>query len=243
MKWEKDLVKDIRTNSAWDDKDGDCRIMSGDDNPYDKLGGWEETSELSREALKERFLRVRDTCSAILEIGISRNGENSFTQVFLKNKKKETVYIGIDIDDKTYLNNDDDNVFTIRNTSSNIEENMKWINEIFDRCNLERKQFDFILIDGWHSINQCLIDWEYTELLGDTAIVCLHDSAYHPGPKPFVAALNTDIWCVEKNALKEPTDWGIAFAWNKNNTQWVPYEEGYVWDIGLADEGTISNSR
>ena len=93
MKWEKDLIKDIRTNSAWDDKDGDCRIMSGDDNPYYKLGGWKETSELSRDALKERFLRVRDTCSAILEIGISRNGPDSFTQVFLKNKKKETVYI------------------------------------------------------------------------------------------------------------------------------------------------------
>lgn len=242
MKWQNDLTGDIRTHTAWDDKDGDCRIMLGENNPFHKHGGWEETSEVSREILRERFMRVRDNCSAILEIGISRNGENSFTQVFLKNKKKETCYIGIDIDDKKYLNNDDENIFTIRNSSSNYTENVNWILEIFERCKLERKQFDFIFIDGWHSINQMLQDWEYTELLSENGIVGIHDTAYHPGPRVFVQALNTDIWSVEQNVIKEPNDWGIGFAWKKGNI-WTPSEQGYIWDIEPADEQTISQSR
>ena len=242
MKWQDDLVGDIRTHSAWDDKDGDRRIMIGDDNPYYKHGGWKETSELSRDALLERFLKVRDTCSAILEIGVSRNGPDSFTQVFLKNKKKETVYIGIDIEEKSHLNDVENNIYTIRNSSSKIDDNMKRINEIFEECKITRKEFDFIFIDGWHSINQCLLDWEYTKILGETAIVGLHDTAYHPGPKAFVAGLNTGIWHVEKNALSTPKDWGIGFAWKKNNT-WTPFTEGYIWDIEPADADTIANSR
>lgn len=234
MKWQEDLSYDIRTQTDWDNKDGDPRIS---------FKGWKEVTEANREVIKERFLRVRDNCSAILEIGISRNGPDSFTQVFLQNKKKETVYIGIDIDDKTYLNNIEQNIYTIQNSSSNYEENMKWINEIFDRCGLSRKEFDFIYIDGWHSINQCLDDWEYTNILGEKGIVGLHDTAYHPGPKAFVKALNRDSWIVEENVIQTSNDWGIGFAWKKKNDAWKTATPGYTWEIGEPDADVISRAR
>lgn len=238
MKWKQDLKYDIRTNTPWDDKDGDVRIMRGENNPFSLLGGWQETSELSREVLKDRFTKVLNNCSAILEIGISRNGDKSFTQIFLKNKKRETCYIGIDIDDKSYLVNQENNVYTIRNSSSNVMENKKWILEIFEKCNLKRKKFDFIFIDGWHSINQMLLDWEYTDLLSENGIVGFHDTAYHPGPKEFVKALNTDIWFVEKNAIHNPADWGIGFAWKKGTHE----ESGYIWNIEKATDDVIQRS-
>jgi hypothetical protein len=222
MQWENDLIKDIKYNTDWDDKDGDPRI------PFK---GWDEVTEADREALKERFLRVSENCSAILEIGVNRNGDGSFTQVFLKNKKRETIYIGIDIGDRDYLINEEENIFIIRADSSHYEENIKKIDECFEKCGVSRKEFDFIFIDGWHSINQCLKDWEYTSILGKNGIVGLHDTAYHPGPKVFIRNLNKDKWVVEENAIQTSDDWGIGFAWKKENNNWSPVEEGYEWKI------------
>ena len=233
-KWKEDLSYDIRTNSDWDNKDGDPRI------PFN---GWKEVTEANREVFKERFLRVKDYCSAILEIGISRNGPDSFTNVLLENKNKETVYIGIDTDDKNYLNDVDKNVYTIRNNSSNIHENINFINEIFDKCNVQRRQFDFIFIDGWHSINQCLNDWEYTSILGENGIVGLHDTAYHPGPKVFMKAISRDIWTVEDNVIETKDDWGIGFAWKKHNSNWTAVPRGYEWQIESPSEDVIQRAR
>jgi len=222
MKWKNDLIKDIRYLTPWDDSDGDPRI---------EFRGWAEVTEANRMVLRDRFLRVSENCSAILEIGVNRNGENSFTQVLLKNKKKETIYIGIDIDDREYLNNEEENIHVIRGDSSNYEENMKIINQIFEKCGATRKEFDFIFIDGWHSVNQCLKDCEYTNILGKNGIVGLHDTAYHPGPKVFMRNLNKDEWAVEANVIETSNDWGIGFAWKKDTNNWNPVPEGYEWKV------------
>ena len=73
-------------------------------------------------------------------------------------------------------------------------------------------QFDFIFIDGWHSINAVMTEWEYTRLLSPTGIVGFHDTNYHPGPKEFVDAINQEKWNVAKVC---PDDYGISFAWRK----------------------------
>jgi len=75
------------------------------------------------------------------------------------------------------------------------------------------KEFGFIFIDGWHSINQCLDDWEYTNILQSDGVVGFHDTSCHPGPAAFVKALNKDMWEVEENLT--PEDYGIGFAWQK----------------------------
>jgi predicted O-methyltransferase YrrM len=206
MKWEEDLTQDIRTNTAFDDSDGnDGRIQTPE--------GWAtppmEVMDDNRAALKDRFLRVRDNCQAILEIGVSRetNGEQTTTGILLANKHPDTIYVGIDIDDKSYLNDPSKNIYTIKASSMDLESNLAKIAEF------GVKEFGFIFIDGWHSINAVITEWEYTTLLSQHGIVGLHDTSQHPGPYYFVKALNKDRWHVEENVC--PTNHGIGFAWRK----------------------------
>lgn len=202
MKWEQDLTKDVRRGNEFDDRD------LPEDGTFEFVG-WAEVSDENRRLLKEQFLSVRDNCRAILEIGISRNGPESLTQIFLQNKKPETIYVGIDIDDKTYLDNAEQNVHTIKASSSDYAHCMNIIKS------LNVSEFDFIFIDGWHSINQVLADWEYTNILGPQGIVGFHDTAYHPGPKYFLPALDSSKWDVVVNAVEFINDWGIGFARRK----------------------------
>lgn len=200
MKWREDLSFEIRFHDERDDRDFPFQWPA---NPT------AEVTECNRSALLTKFLKVRDNAKAILEIGICRNAGDSFTHVFLKNKKPETIYVGIDLDDKSFLNDQSKNIHTIRGTSSSVLKNMR---TCYD---LGIKEFDFIFIDGWHSVNQVLIDWEYTRWLSKDGIVGFHDTSMHPGPQRFVAALNHNKWNVEQNACYE--DFGIGFAWKKSN--------------------------
>jgi hypothetical protein len=202
MKWEQDLIKDIRTNTEFDDQDG------GVEHPLEYRSWYrgEFTSE-NRMMLHDIFMQVRDNCPAILEIGVCRNEGDSSTWTFLKNKKPETIYIGIDLEDKSFLNDPANNVYTIRASSSDIDANMELIKS------LGVTEFGFIFIDGWHSINQVLTDWEYTKSLASDGVVGFHDTTVHPGPAAFVKALNKDLWNVEENLC--PEDHGIGFAWQK----------------------------
>lgn len=202
MKWKEDLVKDIRFNNNFDDSDDPIYGLHGGN--YDH----EEVTECNRSALLEYFLKVRDNCQAILEIGVGRNKEKSFATVFFDNKKEETVYIGIDIEDRSWLCECGENINTIEGDSSNFEEMV----EIFEK-HFSVKKFDFIFIDGWHSINQVLRDWEYTKLLSDKGIVGFHDTTAHPGPYYFVNNLDSNKWDVATNCC--PDDNGIGFVWRK----------------------------
>ena len=204
MKWQEDLIKDIRTNSSYDDADGNDDNLISRDIPGDYT--WREFSAGNREALAEYFLKTKDTCRAILEIGVARNREESSCHMFLSNKKDETTYVGIDIDDKSFLNDASKNIFTIQNSSSDYENNIEKIKSF------GVTELDFIFIDGWHSINQVLADWEYTKLLSANGIVALHDISEHPGPYHFIRNLNKDVWNVDLRCLN---DWGIGFVWKK----------------------------
>jgi len=203
MKWEQDLVRDIRTGTKYDDRDGDGGIQHPDMSRWP----WREVTEDNRLAFTERFLKVRDTCQSVLEIGVCNNLDESITYRFLEHKKPETIYVGIDIKDKSFLNDSSKHIYTIQGSSSQVEENIEKMKS------LGIKEFGFIFIDGWHSINQCLIDWEYTRLLAPNGIVGFHDTSVHPGPYHFIKALNKDIWEVEENVCT--SDWGIGFARKK----------------------------
>lgn len=197
MKWTDDLSYDIKTYTDFDDQDWPDVYCSSPT----------EVTDCNRAALLERFLRVKDTAKAVLEIGVCRNKEDSFTHVFLKNKNSKTIYVGIDLDDKSFLNDKENCIYTIQGTSSDVENNMNLCR------NFGVEQFDFIFIDGWHSINQVLIDWEYTRWLSPTGIVGFHDTSGHPGPRRFVSALDKNKWNVEENLCV--FDYGIGFTWKK----------------------------
>lgn len=194
MKWSFDLTRDIRTFTDFDDVDYQ---------PH-PLGHEQEITDCNLDSLINHFSKIKDHAKSILEIGVGRNGSRSFVHVFTEHKKKETVYIGLDIQDRSFLRDKENNIHTIQNNSSNYLENVKYFSEI------GVNEFDFIFIDGWHSINQVLEDWEYTNLLSDGGIVGFHDTTCHPGPSAFINALNRDKWEVVENCC--PLDWGIGFA-------------------------------
>jgi len=205
MRWVQDLTHDIRTHSGFDDSDFEHgRIQTPAGWTYPSI----EVSSDNCAALKERLLRVRDKCQAILEIGVNReSNKETTTSVILDNKHPDTIYIGIDVLDKSYLNDPSKNIYTIQASSMEVESNLAKIKE-FGVTN-----FGFIFIDGWHSINAVLTEWDYTQLLTQDGIVGWHDTTQHPGPHYFVKALNRDKWHVEENVC--PNDWGIGFAWRK----------------------------
>ena len=212
-KWQEDLTETLS------EFDGEIEcIIDPESNLMVQPAGWTDTSRLeftldNRDALIERFLKVRDNCRAILEIGVHRPSWNdpigafTSTSALLNNKLSETIYIGIDQDDKSFLNNIEKNVYTIQNNSSHFDRNCERMQE------LGVTELDFIFIDGWHTINQVKRDWEYTQYLSPTGIVGFHDTTCHPGPKEFVRALDRNKWVVEENVC--PGDWGIGFAWKK----------------------------
>ena len=77
------------------------------------------------------------------------------------------------------------------------------------------EKFDFIFIDGWHSINQVLDDWKFTEFLADEGIVGFHDTNCHPGPLLFVDNLNPEKYNIEKKCTTYIVDYGISFVSKK----------------------------
>jgi hypothetical protein len=198
-KWHEDVTDDLI------EFDGDLE-NNGMIHPNGYAGGW-EVSLCNLEQLKNQFMRVRDRCRAIIEIGVHRNDERSQTHVFLNNKLPETKYFGIDIVDKSFLNDPSKNIFTIQSDSSHTDKIWEWIQSH------GVTELDFIYIDGYHSINQVKRDWEFTRYMSSYGIVGFHDTTCHPGPKEFVRVLDRNKWIVEENVC--PDDWGIGFAWKK----------------------------
>ena len=197
MKWEQDLVTDIRFHNKKDDID-DPRIWG-----YSyEFPIPEEFSQKNRDVLK--FLIDWFKPKTFVEIGVSRNKDKSSTKVILDNLK-DGIYLGIDIEDKSHLNSD--RIHTIKCNSLNH----KLVYDKMDEVGIS--SIDLLLIDGWHSINQVLSDWEYSSRLSKSGVVCFHDTTAHPGPKKFLNHLNADKWNVKVNMCEE--DYGFGFCYRK----------------------------
>lgn len=203
------LVKEIRTFNETDDLDYDLTYY------HNKFPGISldlkhtqkfEFSDWNRSQLKFNFDKVVSDAKAILEIGVCRNDGKSSTWVFLNSKNKDTFYFGVDIEDKSFLDNESENVFTLKTSSSNTEEIMSFVkSKGIDK-------FDFIFIDGWHSINQVLDDWKFVEFLAPNGIIGFHDTNIHPGPLLFVDNLDPEKFNVEKKCTTYLVDFGISFV-------------------------------
>jgi predicted O-methyltransferase YrrM len=170
-------------------------------------------SQCNIDNLQTHFGRVRDHARCILEIGVDCNlspTEMTSTRTFLDNKLPDTVYVGVDIMDKSYLTNAAKNVFTIQHTSSDVEKIWSFVSS------LGVDSIDFLFIDGWHSINQCLLEWEYTRWLAPNGIVAWHDTASHPGPYLFTRNLDQRKWhVIDNSCVIHDIDYGIGFAWRR----------------------------
>ena len=192
---KRDLLKEIRKSDYIDNVDWDYLCPNN-------IGY--EISPCNREEFEKHFNSIKDKCTSILEIGVCNNDQESLSHILINHKKDDAFYFGVDVKDKSFLSNEDKNVFTIESDSADINKIMTFVNS------KGVSHFDFIFIDGWHSVNHVLKEWRFTEYLSDFGIVCLHDTNYHPGPRKFVNALNPEKYVINKTCLNK-MDWGITF--------------------------------
>jgi len=204
---KKYLVKDIRTLD--EDKDN-----SDFPENFDHLnaGREREFSYCNQYSLLTEFSKIKDRCKVIVEIGVARMStnrmEDTSTTIFLNNKKEDTIYLGIDIEDKRFLENIGPNIHTIKSKSENYEDVLKKFKE------LGIEKIDFLFIDGWHSINQVIDESFYFNFLSKGSVVGFHDTNYHPGPRKIVRNLNPEFF-ETKLYCESSDDWGIGFAFVK----------------------------
>jgi len=193
------LTKDIRTfNQSFDDRD----------TPDFWINSEREFSDCNQESLKKEFLKVKDQTKVIVEIGVSRltsmqSYEQTSTSILLNYKNPETIYLGIDIDDKSFLKGP--NVHTLQAKS---EDYTTVLNKF---KSLGIYNIDFLFVDGWHSINQVIDELWYVDFMKSGGVVGYHDVNFHPGPSRIINALrptifNTTKYCTQQN------DWGVGFA-------------------------------
>ena len=151
-------------------------------------------------------LSARYATHGVIEIGVSRNGDGSFTKAILDNKPDDVPYLGIDIEDKQYLNDDSKRIYTIKENSFNQVAVRNYAKEI----GLEN--VSLLFIDGWHSLNAVINDWMYADMLSEDAIVVFHDTNDHPGPTSFLPAIDKTKFRVEKHFENE-NDFGMSVAY------------------------------
>lgn len=166
-----------------------------------------EVSNNDRLLLEKILAEHKNNINFIVEIGIDRNGVYSFTRSFFEFKKPETVYLGIDIDDKSYLNEPNRNIFTLKCNSHDQSTIRNKIAEF-------NRPIDLLFIDGWHSINTVVNDWKYANLLSKNGIVVFHDTNYHLGPRNVVDAIDRNLFEVSY-FFENENDWGMAYAIKK----------------------------
>ena len=144
----------------------------------------------------------------IIEIGVDRNANMSFTKALLNNKPDHIPYIGIDIVDKSYLNNSSKNIYTIQASSDAQSVVRNYIK------GLNIKTISILFIDGHHSVNMATNDWQYADMLGERGIVFIHDTNSHPGPTIIMEAIDNEKFYTSKFFVHED-DYGLGIAIKK----------------------------
>ena len=143
----------------------------------------------------------------IVEIGVHRNpyGDSS-TGIILSNKRDHDIYIGIDIENKSFLNSEEKNIYTLQTSSSNFD----MVHHLLSRLNCIN--IDLFMVDGWHSLKQVYTEWElYTPMMSQGGKVIFHDTNAHPGPYFVTKSIDTNMYRVQKY-LNDIQDWGITVA-------------------------------
>ena len=171
------------------------------------------TKSHTTEVTKKSFDVVESICKnymtdAIMEIGVSRNGNGSFTNAILKNKPDNIPYLGVDVQNKSYLQDPKKNIYTIQAKS---EEQLK-IRKHMQYLNINK--LSILFIDGWHSLNSVINDWRYTDLLSHYSVVFLHDTNGHPGPTIILESIDKDIFNIKKY-FENDDDYGLSIAVKK----------------------------
>lgn len=161
-----------------------------------------EVSDCNLAVVRQVVLELGNNLSAAVEIGVNRNGERSMSRVIMDDRPKNSFYLGIDIEDKSYLDNAETNTWTIKCDSHDQQTVRNFLK------NKSIEKIDLLMIDGWHSVNACVNDWLYADLLSDHGVVVMHDTNCHPGPIALFEAIDERFWI--KQRLCIGADHGVA---------------------------------
>jgi hypothetical protein len=142
----------------------------------------------------------------ILEIGVGRKERlvNTSTFTLLGYKAVTTKYYGIDKSDRIFWKQNFKNIEILQAKSEDVFPTWDW-------------DIDLLHIDGSHSVNGVLTDWQFTLFVKPYGIIVLHDIKAHPGPNLLVDAIDRDIYTVHKLFLNDPKDFGMAVVYKKEN--------------------------
>ena len=161
----------------------------------------------NREVLYEsmKILQLHhDVDKTILELGIGNRRKFLNTSTFLLTcfKHPNVKYIGVDFRGRGWLHDVNENVYVYR---SKTEYFLPTFNE----------EIDLLLIDGGHSVDNILIDWQFSSFVKNDGIILLHDIKVHPGPNVLIDAIDTEIYKVDRYFLDDEDDFGIAVVYKK----------------------------
>lgn len=196
----------LQYQNEFDDKDW----ING---PYDKYHQEivHEFSDADKSILDNIILNLRVSKMpsdhlTILEIGIARSKEWSSTYHLLSNKMDWDIYIGIDSNPDVHKFIGDWGFQNVINYCENSNNH----NIIIEKLNtLGINKIDLLIIDGWHSINQCYNDFKYAEMIKPRGCVLLHDTNYHPGPKTLMECVDESLFKKSKY-FEDEVDWGVG---------------------------------
>lgn len=214
---KKYLTKEVRTfNLEIDDRD-----LPSNKEIFLSLKNIQEFSQDNQKCLLNEILKIKNKTNVIVEIGVARlynkhydvsqdienatriTFDKSSTSIILRSKNDSTKYLGIDIEDKKFLESLKPNIYTLQARSEDFEVVSNKLKEV------GIEQIDFLFIDGWHSINQVIDELWYLQFMKPGGVIGFHDVNHHPGPKAILESLNPDIF--EIINYNTP-DWGIGFA-------------------------------
>lgn len=176
-------------------------------NKDDCLFEWPPGPEVTDDNIRvvnQVIARLGNRCRAILEIGVHRNNNDSITTILMDKKPKGCFYLGIDLNDKSYLDNPFQNLHTIKcNSHDQFLIRQKLISSGIT-------EIDLLMIDGWHSVNTCVNDWMYADLLSKHGSVILHDTNAHPGPIALYHAIDEKLFQKQRFNTDHVRDMGIS---------------------------------
>jgi hypothetical protein len=148
------------------------------------------------------------SCKSILEIGVGRNQDRSFFHIITQQKPSSAVYLGVDLQEHTHIQDPSLNRWFLKTNSFNQAEIRNKLQE------LGANSLSLLIIDGWHSINTAVNDWKYADMVHPGGIVLIHDTNAHPGPVALFDAIDDQIW--EKHKLcTSVSDYGIGYLKRK----------------------------
>lgn len=163
-----------------------------------------DNSKTELRILRTICKKFKNTPINIMEIGVNRAGDNSFTKILIDTKHNESKYLGVDIEDKSRLNAPLKNIMTYQIDSSKQVDVRKKLES------LSMAHLNILLIDGWHSVNMAVNDWKYSDLVVSGGYVIIHDVHWHPGPRMLIEAIDKTKYDVQIPTKFRSKHYGIG---------------------------------